>query len=139
MAKKTPTTIVEVWNKKLVPKVESGELTAIEQLTLFYLAISLNRNFWEPAKVNAAMIAAAMNKDKRTIQKAIRHLIELKIVFETEEGEITFEQGYRTVSRIEDRASTVQDANNDGTASGGESDSEESKSAGRGRRLFNAK
>ncbi len=154
MAKASPTTIVEVWNKKITPTLESGDLTATEQLTLVYLAIALNRNIWEPVKINAAIIAAATGKDKRTIQKAIQRLADLGVVRINDEGEIYFGDGKH--NRIS-AGSTGTDAgtgaganiadtvrNNGGlygaaeagSAGAGEDISAQIKPAGRKRKLF---
>ena len=83
MAKKTATNIVEVWSW-LVNVMEEGSLNAVEQATLFHVIAKLNRNLWKPAKINTKIIAAAINKDPRTVKTAIQKIVNLKILRETE-------------------------------------------------------
>lgn len=83
MAKKTTTNIVEVWSW-LVNVMEEGSLNAVEQATLFHIIAKINRNLWKPAKINTKIIAAAINKDHRTVKTAIQKIINLKILTETE-------------------------------------------------------
>ena len=88
MGKTTATNIVDVWNRTSVI-VESGDLSGIEQLTLFHCLIALNRNLWLPTKINPAIIAAATRKDKRTIASAINKLVEEDILQRNEGGAIS--------------------------------------------------
>lgn len=98
MAKTTPTTIVEVWNKTIVPALESGDLSATEQAVLVHIAIALNRNLWSPMKINAKLIAAATDKDRRTVTSAINHIAELGIIT-NDSGVINFGKQYNSYIR----------------------------------------
>lgn len=97
MAKQTPASIVDVWNKT-APALESGDFSAIEQITLIHVLIALNRNLWQPVKVNPAIIAAATFKDKRTISSAIEKLITADMLTRSEKGALTI-GGYYTNQR----------------------------------------
>lgn len=77
--------LVTAW-QWLEKELEERDLTANQQLTLFHLFIKINRNFWKPARVSLNKLAAACNKDKRTVKKAIDDLIELGLIIETEGG-----------------------------------------------------
>ena len=85
MARKTATNIVEVWNW-LINVLEDGTLTATEQAVLVHVIAKLNRNIWEPTKVNAKLIAAAVDKDPRTVKAALAKFVDLKILSINEEA-----------------------------------------------------
>lgn len=93
MAKNTLTSIVDVWNKT-APVLESGDLSAIEQITLIHTLIALNRNLWQPVKINPAIIAAATFKDKRTIASAIDKLVSEDLLTRSEKGLIQVGRHY---------------------------------------------
>lgn len=85
MARKTATNIVEVWNW-LINVLEDGTLSATEQAVLVHVIAKLNRNLWEPTKINAKLIAAAVDKDPRTIKAALAKFVDLKILNINEEA-----------------------------------------------------
>ena len=138
MAKQTATNIVDVWNRTSVI-VESGDFSAVEQLTLFHCLIALNRNLWLPTKINPAIIAAAMRKDKRTISSAIEKLISENILYRTEGGSISIGRHYSYQRDTEQGGalSTVQPRDNTGHDTRGDGNVAQTKPAGRRRKLFN--
>lgn len=83
MSRKTATNIVEVWNW-LINVLESGELTATEQAALVHVIAKINRNMWTPTKINPKLIAAAIDKDARTVKTALSKIVSLNILTEEE-------------------------------------------------------
>lgn len=139
MAKPTPVSIVDVWNKT-APALESGDFSAIEQLTLIHVLIALNRNLWQPVKVNPAIIAAATFKDKRTISNAIEKLITADMLERSEKGALRIGGYYYNQGGNPDGAaanSGVQSPDTVRPNSGGDGDSAETKPARRKRTIFN--
>jgi len=138
MAKQTATNIVDVWNRTSVI-VESGDLSSVEQLTLFHCLIALNRNLWQSTKVNPAIIAAATRKDKRTISSAIDKLVAENILYRTEGGAISIGRhySYQRGSEQGGAVSTVQPRDNAGHDGGSDGNVTQTKPAGRRRKLFN--
>lgn len=83
MTKRTPTNIVEVWNW-LINVLESDTLTATEQAILVHVIAKFNRTLWTPTALNKKMLAAAVNKDTRTITAALAKFVDNEILTETE-------------------------------------------------------
>lgn len=142
MAKKTALNIVDAWNKILVPAVESGALTATEQLTFLYIVIAINRNMWEPVEINPAIIAGATGKDKRTIKTAIANLEAKQIISIDHTGAVYFGRKYiRTGegSNATDNLSTARTVRNDNTsrADSGEGNAEAVRTSRKRREIFN--
>lgn len=139
MAKQTPASIVDVWNKT-APALESGDFSAIEQITLIHVLIALNRNLWQPVKVNPAIIAAATFKDKRTISSAIEKLITADMLTRSEKGALTIGGYYTNQSRNADATTTasgVQSTDTDRTDNDGDKFNAEVKHTRRKRSIFN--
>lgn len=82
MAKKESINIVTAWNWA-IDQMTDNEISASEQLTLFWVMSRLNRNNWQPTKINIAIISALMRMDKRTVKKAMQGLIDKNIISES--------------------------------------------------------
>lgn len=80
-------TLINYFNE-IFNLIDNQELTDTQQLTLLHLLHRLNRNFWKPVKVSENKLAGAMNKDKRTVAKALKQLEDLQIISVTPKGEI---------------------------------------------------
>ena len=77
--------IVDIWNK-FFQLANSGTLSANEQITLVHIIGHINRNMWKETKIEKKIIAAAISKDVRTVKTAIKKLVNLGIITETEGG-----------------------------------------------------
>lgn len=156
MAKKTATNIVEVWNW-LINVMESGELTATEQAALVHVIARINRNMWTPTKINPKLIAAAIDKDARTVKTALSKIVNLniltmkdgvyylgnvrnnKIPANDDGGKLHFRSQHDANNRtIQQDPSRNDGAVDSGTNPDGEEHSAQTKPAGKRRRLFNA-
>lgn len=156
MAKKTATNIVEVWNW-LINVLEGGELTATEQAALVHVIARINRNMWTPTKINPKLIAAAIDKDTRTVKTALSKIVSLNILTEEEgvyylgnikrnpipdsgrsERNFQFKNQHDISSDVANRNTS----DDDGTAgarpnTAGDGNSEQAQPASKRRKLFN--
>lgn len=62
----------------------SDDYNKAEQLALFHIIGRLNRNEWQPTRIGIKRLAASMNSDKRTVEKAIDGLKKKNMIEETE-------------------------------------------------------
>lgn len=65
--------------------IANQDLSPSQQLTFLHIVDRLNKNFWQPVKISVPRLAAAMNMDKRTAEKAVAFL--------SENGVVIFENG----------------------------------------------
>ena len=77
--------IVDCWNW-FFTIANSGDLNATEQAVLVHIIGHINRNIWSDTKIDSKIIAAAISKDVRTVKAAIKKLVKLNIIVETEGG-----------------------------------------------------